>query len=44
MAASTVDVLVATLRENRPRIGAAGIRHLMLFGSVARGDDRADVF
>jgi predicted nucleotidyltransferase len=44
MAASSVDVLVAGLRENRTRIGAAGIRRLMLFGSFARGDDRADVF
>ncbi len=41
MAASTVDVLVAGLRENRTRIGAAGIRHLMLSGSVACGDERA---
>ncbi len=43
MAASTVDVLVATLREDRTRFAVAGIHHLMLFGSVARGDDRVDV-
>ncbi len=45
MAASTVDVLVAGLRSNRALLEAAGIRQLMLFGSVARGDDhsRSDV-
>ena len=43
MAASTVDVPVAGLRGNRTRFAVAGIHHLMLFGSVARGDDRVDV-
>jgi len=43
LAASTVDVLVAGLRENRTRFAVAGIRLLILFGCVARGDDRVDV-
>ena len=38
-----VDVPVATPRENRTRFAVAGLRPLMLFGSVARGDDRVDV-
>jgi uncharacterized protein len=41
MAGSGVDALVAMLRENRAQLEAAGIRHLMLFGSVARGEDGA---
>ncbi len=32
------DTIIETLRANRSELRAAGIRHLSLFGSAARGD------
>jgi predicted nucleotidyltransferase len=34
--------VIATLRAHQPELARAGIRHAALFGSVARGDARAD--
>lgn len=34
--------VTVTLRAHEAELRAAGIRHLSLFGSVARGDDGAD--
>ena len=34
--------VIATLRAHEAELHQAGIRHLSLFGSVARGDARAD--
>ena len=34
--------VIATLRAHEAELRRAGIRHLSLFGSVARGDARAD--
>ena len=34
--------VIATLRGHEPELKAAGILHLSLFGSTARGDDRPD--
>ena len=31
--------ILATLREHEPELKAAGLLHLRLFGSVARGED-----
>jgi predicted nucleotidyltransferase len=36
------DEVIATLRAHEAELRAAGIRHLSLFGSVARGDAEAD--
>jgi uncharacterized protein len=36
------DDVVATLRAHEPELRAAGISHLSLFGSVARGDAGPD--
>jgi predicted nucleotidyltransferase len=36
------DHVIATLRAHEPELRQAGIRHLSLFGSVARGDAEAD--
>lgn len=33
---------IATLRRNESDLRARGIRHAAVFGSVARGDNRAD--
>src|SRR5437763_3469043 len=33
---------IATLRRNESALRARGIRHAAVFGSVARGDNRAD--
>src|SRR5437764_257651 len=38
----TADRIIATLRAHMPELRAAGIRHLSLFGSVARGDAGPD--
>ena len=41
---STTDLaenVIAILRAHREELRRAGIRHLSLFGSVARGDDEA---
>ncbi len=35
----TRDEIIAKLLEHRDEFEAAGIRHMSLFGSVARGDD-----
>jgi predicted nucleotidyltransferase len=35
------DAILETLRAHQAELRAAGIRHLSLFGSVARGDVRA---
>jgi len=34
--------VLATLRAHEPALKAAGVRHLSLFGSTARGDHRPD--
>ena len=34
--------IFAKLRENEPALRARGVSHVALFGSYARGDDRAD--
>ena len=34
--------IFAKLRENEPVLCARGVSHVALFGSYARGDDRAD--
>jgi predicted nucleotidyltransferase len=38
----TLAEVVAKLREHAPDLRKRGIRHLYVFGSVARGDARAD--
>ena len=35
------DTIIETLRAHQGELRAAGIRHLSLFGSVARGEARA---
>lgn len=39
--ASPANEIIAKLRAHEPELRAAGIRHLSLFGSVARGDAEA---
>ena len=36
------DRILAILREHEPELKAAGLLHLRLFGSVARGDNTPD--
>jgi predicted nucleotidyltransferase len=36
-----LDLVIQTLRLHEPELQAAGILHLRLFGSVARGDSSA---
>ena len=36
------ESILATLRAHAPELKAAGLLHLRLFGSVARGDDTPD--
>lgn len=38
----TKEEIIAKLLEHRSEFEAAGVRHMSLFGSVARGDDRPD--
>lgn len=38
----TGETIVNALRAHEPELRAAGIRHLSLFGSAARGEDHAD--
>ena len=38
----TEDRVVATLQAHEPELRAAGIRALSIFGSAARGHDRAE--
>jgi predicted nucleotidyltransferase len=40
--AVTAEKVIAVLRAQEPRLRAAGIRALSLFGSVARGEARPD--
>ncbi len=40
--AVTAEKVIAVLRAHEPRLRAAGIRALSLFGSVARGEARPD--
>jgi uncharacterized protein len=35
--------VLRTLRALEPELRAAGVRHISVFGSVARGDDTSDV-
>jgi predicted nucleotidyltransferase len=39
---TSAERVIATLREHESELRHAGIRHLSLFGSVARGDAEAD--
>lgn len=41
-AADLADRIIATLRVHEAELRRAGIRHVSLFGSVARGDAAAD--
>ena len=36
------DTIIQMLREHEPELKEAGVMHLHLFGSVARGDARPD--
>ena len=36
------DDIIDTLRHQEAALRARGVRHVALFGSAARGDDRAD--
>jgi len=38
----TKDQVIAKLREHEPELKAAGIVHLAIFGSVARGDNSTE--
>jgi hypothetical protein len=40
--AVAAEKVIAILRSHEPRLRAAGIRTLSLFGSMARGDARPD--
>jgi uncharacterized protein len=40
--AVTAEQVIAVLRAHEPRLRAAGLRTLSLFGSVARGEARPD--
>lgn len=43
MLAMTRDQIISTLKLAMPELAARfGVRHLMLFGSFARGDERPD--
>ena len=45
MSTTTIDMgerVIATLRAHEAELRRAGIRHLSLFGSVARGDAEVD--
>ena len=39
---TSADAVIAILREHAAELRAAGIRHLSLFGSVARGEAEAE--
>jgi predicted nucleotidyltransferase len=41
MAASTLDAIKLQLAAQEPELRGRGVRHLAVFGSVARGEDRA---
>jgi predicted nucleotidyltransferase len=42
MAADTLEVVRRQLAEAESELRRRGVRHLSVFGSVARGDDRPD--
>ncbi len=42
MATSTLDAIRQQLATTEPELRRRGVRHLAIFGSVARGDDSAD--
>jgi predicted nucleotidyltransferase len=42
MATSTLDTVRLQLAAKEPELRGRGVRHLAVFGSVARGEDRAD--
>jgi predicted nucleotidyltransferase len=42
MATSTFETLCQQLAAQEPELRRRGVRHLAIFGSVARGEDRAD--
>ena len=42
MAASTLGAVRLQLAAKEPELRRRGVRHLAVFGSVARGEDRAD--
>ena len=41
MVSTTNDQVLQTLRALEPELRAAGVRHVSIFGSVARGEDTA---
>jgi hypothetical protein len=42
MATSTLDTVRLRLAAKEPELRRRGVRHLAVFGSVARGEDSAD--
>ena len=42
MKSSTLDTVRLQLAAREPELRRRGVRHLAVFGSVARGDDRMD--
>jgi len=42
MATNTLDTVRQRLAAEEPELRRRGVRHLAVFGSVARGNDRAD--
>lgn len=42
MATSTIDAVRLRLAAKEPELRSRGLRHLAVFGSVARGEDRQD--
>lgn len=42
MTTDTLDIVRRRLSEQEPELRRRGVRHLSVFGSVARGDDRTD--
>jgi len=42
MATSTLEAVRQRLAATEPELRRRGVRHLAVFGSVARGEDRAD--
>ena len=42
MVSSTLDAVLLQLAATEPELRRRGVRHLAVFGSVARGEDRAN--
>ncbi len=42
MTTGTLDIVRRQLAATEPELRRRGVRHLAIFGSVARGEDRAD--